>query len=125
MIWIALLLGLVEGITEFLPVSSTGHLIVAGRLLGFTGPTASTFEIFIQLGAILAVVWEYRRRLTRVALGAFSDRASFGLVRNLALAFLPAAAAGFLLHGFIKEHLFSPVTVAGALVAGGVAMLAL
>jgi undecaprenyl-diphosphatase len=124
MIWIALLLGLVEGITEFLPVSSTGHLIVAGRLLGFTGPTASTFEIFIQLGAILAVVWEYRRRLTNVALGAFSDRASFGLVRNLALAFLPAAAAGFLLHDFIKEHLFSPVTVAGALVAGGAAMLA-
>ncbi|HEY3176603.1 MAG TPA: undecaprenyl-diphosphate phosphatase [Candidatus Polarisedimenticolia bacterium] len=125
MIWIALLLGLIEGLTEFLPVSSTGHLIIASHLLGFTGETASTFGIFIQLGAILAVIWEYRQRLTRVVMGALADRASFGLLSNLALAFLPAAAAGFLLHDFIKESLFGPVTVAAALVAGGVAMLAI
>ena len=123
MIWIALVLGLVEGLTEFLPVSSTGHLILAGHLLGYTGDTAATFEIFIQLGAILAVMWEYRARLGSVAMNAFSDKASMGLVANLAIAFLPAAGAGFLLHGMIQTYLFSPVTVAGALVAGGIAML--
>ena len=123
---VALLLGLVEGLTEFLPISSTGHLIVAGHLLGYTGRVASTFEIFIQLGAILAVVWEYRAHLLSVAAGALGpgrDPASIGLVRNLVLAFLPAAAAGLLLHGLIEEYLFGPVTVAGALVAGGMAML--
>ena len=123
MIWIALVLGIVEGLTEFLPVSSTGHLIIAGHVLGYTGDTAATFEIFIQLGAILAVVWEYRARLTSVAMNAFTDKASRGLVVNLAIAFVPAAAAGFLLHKAIQTYLFSPITVAGALVAGGVAML--
>lgn len=125
-ILIALILGLVEGLTEFLPISSTGHLIVAGHLLGYTGRVASTFEIFIQLGAILAVVWEFRAHLMSVATGAVRpgrDPASFGLVRNLVLAFLPAAVAGLLLHGLIEEYLFGPITVAGALVAGGMAML--
>ena len=123
MIWIALILGLVEGLTEFLPVSSTGHLIIAGHLLGYTGDTAATFEIFIQLGAVLAVCWEYRARLASVAMNAFTDKPSRGLLANLALAFLPAAGVGFFLHGTIQTYLFSPVTVAGALVAGGVAML--
>jgi len=122
-IWIALILGLVEGLTEFLPVSSTGHLILAGHLLGYTGENAATFEIFIQLGAILAVMWEYRARLASVATHAFNDKPSMGLVVNLAIAFLPAAAAGFLLHRLIQTHLFSPVTVSAALVAGGIAML--
>lgn len=123
MIWIALVLGLVEGLTEFLPVSSTGHLIIAGHLLGYTGDTAASFEIFIQLGAILAVVWEYRVRLTSVTMNAMTDKASRGLLMNLAIAFLPAAIAGFLLHGLIQTYLFSPITVAAALAAGGVAML--
>lgn len=124
MIWIAIILGLVEGFTEFLPISSTGHLILVGHLLGYTGEEAAVFEVVIQLGAILAVVWEYRVRLLGVAAGLFTDRASFGLVRNLALAFAPAAAAGFLLHRVIKEHLFGPITVAAALVIGGLVMLA-
>ena len=128
MILIAVLLGLTEGLTEFLPVSSTGHLILAGHAMGFTGRRAAVFEIAIQLGAILAVVWEYRRHLLQVAKGALApqrDAAAFGLVRNLALAFLPAAVAGLLVHHMIEEHLFHPLTVAGALVAGGVAMLAI
>ena len=128
MIWIAIVLGIVEGLTEFLPISSTGHLIVAGHALGFTGPAAETFEIVIQLGAILAVVWEYRRHLAQVVSGvlrASPDPLSFALARNLLLAFLPAAAAGFLLHGVIRDHLFGPITVAWALIAGGIAMLAI
>ena len=123
MIWIVLVMGLVEGLTEFLPVSSTGHLILAGHMLGWTGPEAESFEVIIQLGAILAVVWEYRKPLAGVAAGALRDPASFGLVRNLALAFAPAAVAGLLLHRVIKERLFGPVTVAGALVVGGILML--
>ncbi len=129
MIPAALLLGIIEGLTEFLPVSSTGHLILAGHLLGFTGPKAAVFEIVIQLGAILAVVWEYRRPLVATALGVLAgprrSPASWGLAMNVALAFLPAAAAGLLFHGMIEAHLFGPSTVAGALVAGGLAMLAI
>ena len=125
MIIIAVILGLIEGLTEFLPISSTGHLIVAGHLVGYTGETASTFYIFIQLGAILAVVWEYRRHLGSVAMAVLTagDPASFTLVRNLALAFVPAAITGFFLHHLIETYLFSPRTVAGALIVGGVAML--
>lgn len=126
MIAIAIILGVIEGLTEFLPVSSTGHLILAGHLMGFTGPTASTFEVFIQLGAILAVIWEYRRHLLSVAqgvLGPHRDGPSIRLVLNLGLAFVPAGIMGFLMHDVIEEKLFGPVTVAGALVAGGVAML--
>jgi len=128
LIYIAIVLGLVEGLTEFLPVSSTGHLIVAGHLLGYTGPAAATFEIFIQLGAILAVVWEYRRQLAAMvsgAAGVVPDAGRRGLARNLAVAFLPAGLAGFVLMDVIERHLFNPITVAGALVAGGVAMLAI
>ncbi|MGH9866564.1 MAG: undecaprenyl-diphosphate phosphatase [Candidatus Polarisedimenticolia bacterium] len=123
---IALVLGVVEGVTEFLPVSSTGHLIVAAHLLRYTGSAAETFEIFIQLGAILAVAWEYRSHLLSVAAGATGlrpDGASRGLVINLALAFVPAAVAGFLFHGAIHTYLFNPITVAVALIAGGVVML--
>jgi undecaprenyl-diphosphatase len=126
MILIVLILGLVEGITEFLPVSSTGHLIVAGHLLGFTGPAAANFEIFIQLGAILAVVWEYRAHLATVAAGALGlrrDDPARRLAASLVIAFLPAAVVGFLLHGVIQRYLFGPLTVGGALVVGGVAML--
>jgi len=118
MLWIAILLGVVEGLTEFLPISSTGHLIVVSELAGFGGKRAEVFTIFIQLGAILSVVWEYRQRLTRVAMGLPRDPRARGFVIALGVAFLPAAVVGLAVHGFISEHLFSPATVAAALVAG-------
>jgi undecaprenyl-diphosphatase len=119
----AAILGIVEGATEFIPVSSTGHLIIAGDWLDFEGPRAAVFQVFIQLGAILAVVWLYRRRLARLALGAASDGRSRRLLWGLVLAFLPAALVGLLAHDLIKTHLFKPPLVAAALVLGGVAML--
>jgi undecaprenyl-diphosphatase len=119
----AVILGIVEGATEFIPVSSTGHLIIAGDWLDFEGSRAGVFEVFIQLGAILAVVWLYRARLLRLAGGVRTDPASRRLAWGLVLAFLPAAAVGLLAHDAIKRYLFNPVTVAAALVAGGVAML--
>ncbi len=119
----AALLGLVEGVTEFIPVSSTGHLIVAGELLDFTGERAKTFEIFIQLGAILAVVWLYRARFLAVATNLRQSPKSRAFVVNLALGFLPAAVVGLLTHHWIKAHLFTVPTVAGALVVGGFAIL--
>ena len=114
----ALILGIVEGLTEFLPVSSTGHLIVAGSLLNYTGEQAKTFEIVIQAGAILAVCWEYRARLGRVLRGLFSDRSAQRFVLNLLIAFLPAAMLGFAFNRTIKSHLFAPVPVAVAFVVG-------
>ncbi len=119
----AAILGIVEGATEFIPVSSTGHLIIAGDWLDFEGQLASVFEVFIQLGAILAVVWLYRARLLRLAAGVRADPTSRRLVWGLCLAFLPAAVAGFLAHDAIKQYLFNPVSVSAALVAGGLAML--
>lgn len=114
---------MVEGLTEFIPVSSTGHLIVAGHLLGFEGGTAGAFEIFIQLGAILAVVWETRGMLARFALDTGLGGAGRTAVVNLAVGFLPAAAAGLALHGWIERELFSPRVVGLALVAGAVGIL--
>jgi undecaprenyl-diphosphatase len=121
----AAILGIVEGATEFIPVSSTGHLIIAGDWLNFEGQLASVFEVFIQLGAILAVVWLYRARLLRLAAGVRTDPASRRLAWGLLLAFLPAAVVGLLAHDAIKRYLFNPVSVAAALVAGGLAMLAI
>jgi len=120
----AAVLGLVEGVTEFIPVSSTGHLIVAGDLLGFTGERAKTFEIFIQLGAIFAVIWLYRELFARILSNFGKSVESRRFAVNLALGFLPAAAVGFLAHRWIKAHLFTVPTVAGALVVGGLAILA-
>jgi undecaprenyl-diphosphatase len=119
----ALLLGVIEGLTEFLPISSTGHLIIAGDLLGFTGDRANSFEIVIQLGAILAVFWFYRRRLMNVMRGLPSDPGARKFVLNLAIAFAPAAALGVLFHDFIKEYLFTPIVVAVTLIGGGFAIL--
>src|ERR671912_2913231 len=99
----AVILGLVEGITEFIPVSSTGHLIVVGEWLGQADARAKTFDIFIQLGAILAIVWLYRARLLHAAGAARTDPASRRFFVNLAISFVPAAAIGFLIHGWIKE----------------------
>jgi undecaprenyl-diphosphatase len=120
---VALVLGVVEGATEFIPVSSTGHLIVVSDWLGFVGDTANTFVVFIQLVAILAIVWLYRAMLARVALGWYSDPMSQRFLLNLAIAFVPAAVAGLLLHRTIKAYLFNPVTVACALVIGGLIIL--
>ena len=117
----AAIMGVVEGITEFLPISSTGHLILAGDILGFTSDMAKTFEVFIQLGAILAVVWLYREKILSSIKGIGSEKANRFLL-NLLIAFLPAAFLGFLTHSFIKHHLFNPITVAIALVVGGVAI---
>lgn len=122
----AAVMGLVEGATEFLPVSSTGHLILAGDWLGFDEYRgAGTFEVFIQLGAILAVVWLYRAKILGVFRAAPSDPAARRLILNIAIAFLPAALIGFLVHDWIKERLFDPVVVAVALVAGGFLILAI
>jgi len=118
-------MGLVEGLTEFLPVSSTGHLILAGHLFGFTGPRAESFEIAIQLGAILSVVVLYRERFTGLLR---SDPArNFSGARGVLLLFLtslPALILGFLTHRAIKEHLFGPRTVALAFVVGALLMFA-
>jgi len=136
---IGIILGIVEGLTEFLPVSSTGHLILAGHALGFTGPKAETFEVVIQLGAILAIVVLYRDRLLRLAgvrrrrkqpgggSGTWTGEASgqrsgFGLM-HLAAAALPGFAVGLAFHDFIKDVMWSPATVLVGLVAGGLHMM--
>ena len=121
---VAALLGLVEGMTEFLPVSSTGHLIVVGDLLGFSGPAAATFDVFIQLGAILAIVIHYRSQLLELC--TFKKNHGFAGLHGwslLAVTTLPALVIGATLHGVIKEHLFNPITVAIGLGAGGLAIL--
>jgi undecaprenyl-diphosphatase len=119
----ALVLGIVEGLTEFLPVSSTGHLIVAGSLLGYTGEQAKAFEIVIQAGAILAVCWEYRAKLVAVLRGILTDPVAQRFAVNLIVAFLPAAILGFTLGNAIKAHLFAPVPVACAFVIGALVIL--
>jgi undecaprenyl-diphosphatase len=119
----AAILGVVEGLTEFLPVSSTGHLIVAGSLLGYTGDKAKLFEIVIQAGAILAVCWEYRVKLLAVAGGIFTDRSAQRFALNLFIAFLPAAILGLAFSKAIKGHLFAPVPVAAAFIVGAFVIL--
>ncbi|NPT37866.1 undecaprenyl-diphosphate phosphatase [Paraburkholderia xenovorans] len=119
----ALILGVVEGLTEFLPVSSTGHLIVAGSLLNFTDEHAKTFDVVIQLGAILAVCWEYRRRIGSVVSGLPSRPDARRFTLNVIIATIPAIVLGLLFEKTIKAALFSPVPVAFALVAGGVVIL--
>jgi undecaprenyl-diphosphatase len=119
----AAVLGLVEGATEFIPVSSTGHLIVVSHWLGFLDERAKTFDIFIQLGAILAILWLYRVRLGRAVLAARHEPVSRRFLANLLIAFLPAAVVGFLAHDWIKARLFNPTVVAVALVAGGILIL--
>jgi undecaprenyl-diphosphatase len=129
--WLAaVVLGIVEGLTEFLPVSSTGHLILAGELLGFVGERAGTFEIFIQLGAILAVVWLYRERFARLVGDGLAGRALMPRPgepaltwAHLVVAMAPVLAAGLLLRGTIRAHLFTSSTVLIGLVVGAVYMV--
>jgi undecaprenyl-diphosphatase len=121
----AALIGLLEGLTEFLPVSSTGHIILLEELLGFTGPPGKLFEIVIQLGAILAIVVLYFGRLWRVLADAPARPGARRFVAAVLLAFLPAAVIGALAAGFIKSHLFSPWVVAVSLILGGLAILAI
>lgn len=119
----ALVLGIVEGLTEFLPVSSTGHLIIAGSLLDYTDEHSKVFKILIQLGAILAVCWYYRERIGKVVLGLRADPVQQRFAANILIAFLPALVLGVLFHATIKTYLFNPLTVAGALIAGGLIIL--
>ena len=119
----AALLGVIEGLTEFLPVSSTGHLIIFGELLGYTDEHSKVFKIVIQLGAILAVCWDYRQRIGEVLGGLGSDPGARRFAINIMVGFLPAAVFGLMFYKFIKLHLFNPLTVAAALVAGGVLIL--
>ncbi|MDP3678138.1 MAG: undecaprenyl-diphosphate phosphatase [Methylotenera sp.] len=121
----AFIQGIVEGATEFLPISSTGHLIIVGDLLQFNDDKAKVFDIVIQLAAILAVCWEYRRKLIYTAIHITNQSKSQNFVLNLLIAFLPAALLGLAFHGQIKEYLFSPLTVAVALITGGIAILAI
>ncbi|MGB7478839.1 MAG: undecaprenyl-diphosphate phosphatase [Burkholderiaceae bacterium] len=119
----ALIMGIVEGLTEFLPISSTGHLILAGSLLNFTGEKIKVFEIVIQAGAILAVCWEYRARIAAVTGGLLSERRAQKFALNLLIGFLPAALLGLVFGKVVKEVLFAPVPVAIAFIVGGLVIL--
>ncbi|MCF7202454.1 undecaprenyl-diphosphate phosphatase [Pseudomonas oligotrophica] len=119
----ALILGVVEGITEFLPISSTGHQIIVADLIGFGGERAIAFNVIIQLAAILAVVWEYRHRVIGVVVGLPRERQAQNFTVNLLVAFMPAVVLGVAFADLIHEYLFNPITVATALVIGGVVML--
>ena len=118
-----IIMGIVEGLTEFLPISSTGHLILAGSLLNFTGEKVKLFEIVIQAGAMLAVCWEYRHRIFNVIRNFSSDAAARRFVANLLVAFLPAVVLGLLFGKMIKAHLFAPVPVALAFIVGAFIIL--
>jgi undecaprenyl-diphosphatase len=119
----ALILGIVEGLTEFLPISSTGHLIIVGQLLDFNDEKGKIFEIVIQTGAMLAIVWEYRRRFGKVIAGLFNDAQAQRFVINLVIAFIPAAVLGLAFGKVIKATLFKPVPVAIAFIVGGLIIL--
>jgi len=122
--WVnAVIMGVVEGLTEFLPVSSTGHLLLMNEILGFKGPAGNVFEIVVQLGAILAVVFVYFQRLWQVAIKAPTDAAAQRFILAVLVAFLPAVAIGAFAHGFIKSVLFNPVIVCISLLIGGFAIL--
>ena len=116
-------MGVVEGLTEFLPISSTGHLILAGSLLQFTGEKIKVFEIAIQTGAMFAVIWEYRQRLMSTVTGLTHDPVAQRFARNVMVAFIPAVVLGLAFGKVVKEHLFHPVPVAMAFIVGGFIIL--
>ncbi|WP_079202352.1 undecaprenyl-diphosphate phosphatase [Pseudomonas sp. CC6-YY-74] len=117
------ILGVVEGITEFLPISSTGHQIIVADLIDFSGERAMAFNIIIQLGAILAVVWQFRRKIIEVVVGLPREAEAQRFTANLLVAFLPAVILGVSFADLIQQYLFNPITVAAALIVGGVIML--
>ncbi|RVU44586.1 undecaprenyl-diphosphate phosphatase [Rubrivivax rivuli] len=119
----AAIMGVVEGLTEFLPISSTGHLILTGSLLNFTGETVKVFDVAIQTGAMFAVIWEYRVRLLGTVRGITHDPVAQRFARNVVVAFIPAAVFGLLLGSMVKAHLFKPVPVAMAFIVGGLIIL--
>jgi len=119
----AVIMGVVEGLTEFLPVSSTGHLILAGALLNFNDARGKLFEIVIQSGAILAVVWEFRVKIASVLTGAMRESRARHLLVNIAIAFVPLAVLGLLFGRALKAHLFNAPTVAATFIAGGLVIL--
>lgn len=119
----AVILGVVEGLTEFLPISSTGHQIVVADLLGFGGERAMAFNIIIQLGAILAVMWEYRRKILITVFNVPRQREAQRFTANLLIAFLPAVVIGVAFADLIHDYLFNAITVAAALIIGGLVML--
>ncbi len=119
----AAVMGIVEGLTEFLPISSTGHLILTASLLNFTGEMVKVFEVAIQSGAMLSVIWEYRQRLGRTVTGLGHDPVARRFALNVLIAFIPAVVLGLALGKVIKEHLFHPVPVALAFVVGGLIIL--
>ena len=119
----ALILGIVEGLTEFLPISSTGHLIIVGQWLDFNDEKGKIFEVVIQTGAMLAIVWEYRRKFAGIILGLPHDARARQFVMNLAIAFMPAALLGLAFGKYIKAALFKPVPVAIAFIVGGFIIL--
>lgn len=121
--WQVILLGILEGLTEFIPVSSTGHILLAGHFMGFDSP-GKAFEILIQLGAILAILSVYAAKLWQLLLDLPSDARSRRFVAGIIIAFLPAAFVGVLLHSFIKEVLFeTPVLICSTLIVGGIILL--
>jgi undecaprenyl-diphosphatase len=123
LIFKTIFLGIVEGLTEFLPISSTGHLIVCADIIKFNNEVATLFEIVIQLGAILAVVWLYRTKILNLITTTFKDKKSLDFIINLFIAFVPASVVGFFFHGIIKHYLFNPITVSFALILGGYAII--
>ncbi|MDI6751985.1 MAG: undecaprenyl-diphosphate phosphatase [bacterium] len=130
-ILVSVILGIVEGVTEFLPISSTGHLIIVGHFLKFTGQKANAFEIFIQLGAILAVLGYFRQRILGLIQSLFGKPTPEGVSKDTALrftmgigiAFIPSAFLGLVFHDSIEDRLFTPNVVAIALIVGGIAIL--
>jgi len=119
----AVILGIVEGLTEFLPISSTGHLILAGQLLDFNDEKGKIFEIVIQFGAILAVCWEFRARISNVVRGLRADPLAQRFAANVVIASVPAIVLAFIFGKWIKAHLFNPISVALAFIVGGVVIL--